>query len=107
MKITKTAFKKTTFTLLMFLSPMLAFAEGDAVAENFLNAFTEIVNKVGLLIIVVVVAFGAIQYMTKKKDDRSGEDGEILKGMLLKVLVGTSILLGATNIANWVWDLLS
>lgn len=101
--------KKLIFTVLLSITPSVLWAADDAqeISDNILSALRYIINIVGPLIVIIVLAFnGGISYMTKGKDQRSSEDGAELKQTLIRILVGGGLTIGAANLGVTIWDLL-
>lgn len=101
--------KKISLVLMLLLTPSILFAadDGQDVADKIQDALYAVINIVGPLAMVCVLAFnGGLTYMTKNKDQRSAEDGDQLKQLLFRVLIGGGLMIGAANLGVWVWGLL-
>lgn len=102
-------YKKILFATAFILAPSLLLAadDGQETADKIQSALLAVINIIGPLAMVFVIAFnGGLSYLTKKKDERSGEDGDMLKQLMIRVLVGGGLMIGGANLAVWLWGLL-
>ena len=105
----KTKTKKILLTGLLALAPTLLMAADqdlEGTKDSIISTLRYIVNIVGPLAMVFVVAFnGGISYLLKNKEERSQEDGQTLKQLAIRVVIGGGLILGAFNIGPEIWGL--
>lgn len=106
----KTKTKKILLTGLLALTPTLLMAADqdlEGTKDTIISTMRYIVNIVGLVAMALVIAFnGGFAYLFKSKEDRGQEDGQALKQLAIRVVVGGALILGAFNIGPEIWDLL-